>query len=423
MLDGPIPAARIDASSHVVVVGAGHAGVQVAASLRELGFVGRLTLLNGDRSEPYDRPTLSKEFLSETDSPAVFLRTSEFYSRARIEITDALVSSIDPAGRRVSSTDGRSWRYDHLVLATGGRPREITLPGSDLAGVLALRTLDDAMDLRARLATSRRPVVIGGGFIGLEVAAAATARGLPVVIVEAMDRLMARVMSEVSAAAALDFHRANGVETLFGRRLTALDGSASVTGATLDDGTVLDADLVVVGVGMAADDRLAREAALDTDQGVVVDQLCRTSDAFISAIGDCAVVTCKETGSKQRFESIPNAHDQARQVAGRLLGLDSSRPGVPWFWSHQGALKLQIAGPPGPADEHVTVGDEAKFSVLCFREGRLAAVESINDAGGHMAARRILDQARPATLDLCRSHGFDLRRIAREVVAVDAAAL
>lgn len=414
--------APLDAGSHVVVVGAGHAGVQLAAILRDLGFVGRLTLLNGDDHEPYDRPALSKEFLSRLDFPATPLRSEGFYSDARIEITRARASSVDLVQRRVRADDGRFWDYDHLVLATGGHPRRLEVPGNNLGGVVALRTLQDASNLRARLSSSRRPVVIGGGFIGLEVAAAASAQGLPVIIVEALDRLMARIMSERASRAALDYHRAKGAEVLFGRRLTALEGSGTVSAVKLDDGTALFTDLVVVGVGMVAHDNLAGDAGLDTDQGVVVDRTFRTSDPCTSAIGDCAVVVCEETGTRQRLESIPSAHAQARAVAERLLGIEPSPAPVPWFWSHQGDLKLQIAGLPGPADEHVTTGDSAKFSVLCFRDGELAVVESVNDAGGHMAARRILAQPQAATLELCRSHGFDLRGIARQLADVRVAA-
>ena len=408
----------LGADSRVVIVGAGHAGVQAAAQLRHLGFTGDLTLLNEETSDPYDRPALSKEFLASHSLPVKCLRSREFFDEARIELTHARASELDAAARRVRAQDGRSWEFDHLVLATGGRPRPLRIPGANHAGVLALRSLADATNLRARLSSSRRMVVIGGGFIGLEVAAAARAQGVDVVVVEAMDRLMARVISDGASRAALEFHRANGVEVLLERGVTALEGDGTVSAVRLDDGTSVSADLVVVGVGMVPNDRLAAAAGLATGQGVEVDEMLRTSCPGISAIGDCAVVVTPSSGGRRRLESIPNANDQAHRVAERLLGRALSASSAPWFWSHQGQFKLQLVGLSSTSDHHVVIGSPEKFSVLCFREDRLSAVESVNDPATHLAARRILDRSPTTTFEDCRAGAFDLRRMARQEVGV-----
>ncbi|MFD6063825.1 NAD(P)/FAD-dependent oxidoreductase [Rhodococcus wratislaviensis] len=411
----------LHSGSHVVVIGAGHAGVQFAAAARELGFDGQVTLLNGDGCEPYERPILSKDFLKSADRLPTFLRSDAYYTDTDIGLLRAEVAGVDTTRREVHTEDGRTWTYDHLVFATGGRPRVLEVPNRNLPGIVTLRTLEDAEELRARLASSRRVVVVGGGFIGLEVAAAAVAQQKTVVVVEAMDRLMARVMSEEPSRAALDHHRSSGAEVLLGRQVTAFEGVDHVTGVCLDNGRLIPADLVVVGVGMEANDEIARSAGLATDRGIVVDCDLRASDPHVSAIGDCSVVTIKDTGSARRLESIANANSQARRVAEQLVGHPSSGEPVPWFWSHQGSLKLQIVGFPDPSNDHVIAGDATKFSVLCFGDGLLRAVESVNDAGGHMAARRVLEGRHSVTRQTCQDKGFDLRRIAQHCLRASAA--
>lgn len=406
----------LQASSRLVIVGAGHAGVHLAVTLRDLGYAGDLLLLNGEGAEPYDRPTLSKDFLASADHPPLALRSASFFAEANVQLEQAAVTGLDPQNQRVVAEDGRSWACDHVVIATGGRPRRLTIPGAELAGVRELRTLADAYGLRAHLQVARRLVVIGGGFIGLEIAAAARAHDLDVVVVEAQQRLMERAVSEDLAAAALDHHQASGTKVMLGRQVVALAGDGSASAVILDDGTSLDADLVVVGVGMATNDQLARAAGLDVDQGIIVDELLGTSDPWISAIGDCAVVR-RDDGRRQRLESISNAHAQARTLAERLLGEPLSPPPAPWFWSHQGKLKLQMVGRPATADHYIRVGDSARFSVLGFHSDVLSVVESVNDPGTHLAARRIMDQPKAVSLAMCQEHEFDLRHLARQSAA------
>ena len=415
-------ASALGTHSHVAVVGAGHAGVQFAVSLRELGFDGTLRLFDEDGGEPYDRPSLSKEYLSNSASPPILLRSADFYAQAGIEIVPASISAIDRGKRMVCARNGEVWEYTHLVLATGGRPNVLDIPGRDLDGVMTLRTLEDATRLRRRLATARSVAVVGGGFIGLEIASAAAAQGREVTVVETADRLLARSVSEEVSEAVLAHHRANGAHVVLGQKVTALVGSAAVSGVSLESGSTVPADLVVIGVGMAPADQLAERAGLLVDRGVVVDDCHSTSDPQVSAIGDCAVVVSRTAGTRQRLESIPNAQAQARHLAHRLMGLPPLPPAVPWFWSHQGDLKLQITGLSGPADQYVPVRGEHGLSVVCFAGERLVAVESCNDAGTHMAARRILESATPVTVEMCRSSDFDLRTVARSLRARDVAA-
>ena len=405
--------ARLDGDSHVAVIGAGHAGVQFAAHLRELGYDGTLTLIEEDGHEPYDRPSLSKEYLADLQSLPTSLRSGAFYERVGINIVSAPVTAIDRANQVVHAGELRVGPYTHLVLATGGRPNVLGIPGHDLDGVMSLRTLADASRLRERMAAIRELVVVGGGFIGLEIASAAAAHGNHVTVVEAAQRLLERSVSEEVSRAVLAHHEASGVDVILGRQVKSLVGSGGVSGVRLDDGSTVPADLVVVGVGMAPADRLAEESGLAVDHGVLVDASYRTTDPHISAIGDCAVVVSGKAGAKQRLESIPNAHAQAKRLAHRLMGLASMPEAIPWFWSHQGAFKLQIVGLARFADQCFTVGGEHGFSVVFFREGYLVAVESCNDAGTHMAGRRALESGEAVSLELCRVNDFDLRRVAR----------
>jgi 3-phenylpropionate/trans-cinnamate dioxygenase ferredoxin reductase subunit len=406
----------------VVVIGAGHAGVEAAASLRAGGYPGPVTLVGAERHLPYRRPPLSKEVLGEGGDPEdLSLRPEAFFDERRIDLRHGPALEIDRAGQLVRIAGDRSVDYDHLVLATGATARRLDIAGRSLRGVAELRSLDDALALRALLAGATRVVVLGGGFIGMEVASAARSRGLEVSVVEVADRLLGRAVTAPVSAAVAAHHRAGGVRLRFAERATELVGLAGrVVGVRMASGRVLPADLVVLGVGATAEDSLARRAGLAVDGGVLVDRGLVTSDPRISAIGDCAVLCDPATGTRQRLESVQNATDQGRYVAARILGANRPYRALPWFWSDQGSLRLQLVNVAAESDQLVLRGDEECFSVLCLRAGQLTAVESVNDPGTHMAARRLLERMIPGEAELA-AVDYDLRALARRAMARGAA--
>ncbi|MEC3975423.1 NAD(P)/FAD-dependent oxidoreductase [Amycolatopsis sp. H20-H5] len=401
----------------VLVVGAGQSGFQAAASLRDKGFTGRVVLIGDEPGVPYQRPPLSKAYLSGTAGPdQLRLRPEEFFAGKDIELLAGRVAELDREGARVTMADGTTLGYDHLVLATGARNRPLPVPGADLGGVLALRTRDDADLLRSALETAEHVVVIGGGFIGLEFAAHA---GRPVTIVEAQHRLLNRVASPEVSAYFAELHEQAGHTMLLGQGVTALRGQERVEAVELADGRRLPADLVVVAVGVLPETALAEAAGLLVDNGVVVDAHLRTGDPRIWAIGDCANFPCVHAGASTRLESVQNAVDQARSVAAGIAGEPAAYESVPWFWTDQLGKKLQIAGILSGADETVLTGDraEGKFSVLSFRGGVLIAVESVNRPPDHIAARRLFAAGPAPTLDALRASGFDLKEHLKSLTA------
>jgi len=383
----------------VVIVGAGQAGFQTALSLRQEGFSGKVVLIGDEPSLPYQRPPLSKAYLfGKVGLDALRFRQEKFYGDHRIEVRHDLVAAIDRTNRSVILGSGTSVPYDHLVLAVGAHNRALPVPGAELDGVLGLRTLADADALRARLKEAKNVVVVGAGFIGLEFAAVANTLGANVH--ELADRAMARAVTSEMSNLFADAHRSWGVHLEFRQGLSSIEGSqGKVAAVKTTHGGRLPADLVVFGVGVLPNVQLAAEAGLDVENGIRVDAHLVTSDPAISAIGDCAQFPSLEAGGTVRLESVQNATDQARTVAARLAG-KPARPyaAVPWFWTDQGDLKLQMVGLVQGCDETVVLGSaEAwSFSVLCFRHKQLIAVESVNRAADHVAARRLL--ARTSTL-------------------------
>lgn len=379
---------------NVVVIGAGQAGFQLAASLRDRRYQGRIVLVGDEPGMPYQRPPLSKAYLTGTlAGDRLVLRPMSFYEKHGIELVRGTVSALEPDRRRVRLTDGRDLEYGHLVLATGARNRNLSVQGGGLDGVVGLRTRTDADRLRQHLGSVRDIVVIGGGFVGLEFAASATKLGHSVTVVELADRLLNRAVSpEVSRRYAV-LHERHGNRVLSGTSVAGLHGDAAghVTAVETTDGTVLPARLVVVGIGVVPNTELAAEAGLAVDNGIVVDEHMATSDPDISAIGDCAAFPSRHAGAHVRVEPVQNAVDQARCLAARLTGAVEPYASLPWFWSDQFGTKLQIAGLAAGYDEAVTCGDpdSGSFSVYRFRGRRLVAVESVNRARDHMAARRL----------------------------------
>jgi 3-phenylpropionate/trans-cinnamate dioxygenase ferredoxin reductase subunit len=404
----------------VVVVGGGQGGFQVAVSLREARHAGPITIVGDEPQLPYQRPPLSKDYLSgAVSADGVTLRTEQFF--ASRDITLALGAPAVRIGRtrqEVLLASGELLPYGHLVLATGARPRPLRVLGSELAGVVALRSLADAEVLRVCLDGVARVVVIGGGFVGMEVAAAATHHGHAVTVVEGLDRPMARAVTPEVSAHVAGVHRARGTTILLNRSVVSLRGAAGrVCAVELDTGELLPADLVVIGIGVLPNVELAEGAGLRTENGVLVDDQLATSDPRISALGDCASYpSVHAAGRRIRLESVQNAVDQARFIAGRLTGAGQARySAVPWFWTHQHGLKVQMAGVPALYGHHVVHGDVAggRFSVFRFDEsGCLVTVESVNRAPDHLAARRLLAGGRRPTESDLAAAGYDLKALA-----------
>lgn len=401
----------------IAVVGAGQAGLQVAASLRELQFPGRVVLIGDEPHLPYQRPPLSKGYLlGAADEAQLALRPSTFFSKFEIELlTGRRAIAIDRGRRLVALADDSVVQYEQLVLATGARNRALCVPGADLRNVFYLRTLDESAALRVHMAAAKSVVVIGAGFIGLELAAAAVKQGLEVTVLDIAPRPMARALSRTMSAVFEREHAKLGVRLCFGAQVARLLGEhGCVRAVETTEGAVLKADAVVVGIGVVPNVELAAACGLTVDDGIVVDEHLQTSDPRISAIGDVAAhVSPHAPGRRVRIESVQNASDQARCLALTLMGRPAPYRALPWFWSHQAHLKLQMAGLPSPGCEEVLRGepDAADCSVFLFRDGRLVCVESLNRAADHMIARRLLAGAATLTPQQAADSSFDLKSL------------
>lgn len=397
----------------VVIVGAGQAGYQVAASLRQEGFEGQITLLGDEPGVPYQRPPLSKAYLlGKIGTAALRFRPPEWFDEKSVVRVTASVSRIDRPTQCVTLASGEVLPYDHLVLATGARNRIPLIPGIELDGVLGIRTLADAEALAPRLAAARHVVVIGAGFIGLEFAAVAAAKGVSVQVVELGTRPMARALSKPMSALFSTAHVGWGVTMHYGQTVAGITGTeGKVSEVELGDGRNLPADLVVYGIGVLPNAELALEAGLTVANGIQVDAQLLTSDQAISAIGDVVTFPSPFSTTPIRLESVQNAVDQARNVAARLMGKPASYQALPWFWTDQGDLKLQIAGLSDGHDQTVQLGsaESRKLSVLCFRQGQLVAVESCNRPADHMAARKVLARTARPTAEQVAAPDFDLK--------------
>ena len=397
----------------VVIAGAGHAGFQLAASLRQHGYAERICLINDEAHLPYQRPPLSKAYLKGEGRPdSLMFRPDKFYRDQNIELIADRAVFIDRAARRVVLASGSFLDYGHLVLATGARNRLLDIPNANLADVRYLRILDESEALRQRIATARHVLVIGAGFIGLEFAATARIKGLEVDVVELGSRVMARAVTAEISDYFQQRHTAAGIRIHLGVQATSIESDgANVTGVSLSDGRHVPADLVVVGVGVLPNVELAQEAGLPVAAGIIVNEQLLTSDPDISAIGDCALFASPRFGGSLRLESVQNATDHARCVAARLTGDAKTYDGLPWFWSDQGDDKLQIAGLTTGYDRVVVRGDRAQrsFSAFCYRGGRLVGIESINRAGDHMFGRRLLGMDRSITPEQAEDLSFDLK--------------
>ena len=405
---------------HVVIIGSGHAGLQTAVSLRQGGFDGCIYMIGNEDCAPYQRPPLSKNFLKSGAGPETLtLRQPAFFTDSDIEgIWNDAATQISPRESRIRLSSGRQLTYDHLALATGAANRPLGLPGAECENVLSLRTVGDAIRIRESLNPGTRVVVVGGGFVGVELACTATEMGAHVVLLERAERLMPRAATPTASEHVLRLHRASGLGIRLGAALERLHvKDRRATGVEVAGGEILPCDLVLVGIGIAPNTRLAEEAGLAVSDGIEVDSGLRTSDHRISAVGDCARFPRRgHLGSLQRLESLQNATDQGKAVAAGLIGDAVLFDSLPWFWSDQGEAKIQIAGLAAPSDETLVLGDPEghRLTVLSFLKGQLVAVESINSPAEHMAARKILSGGPPVSIEQARRPDFSLRELARK---------
>jgi 3-phenylpropionate/trans-cinnamate dioxygenase ferredoxin reductase subunit len=387
----------------IVIVGAGQAADQAVHTLRRKGFTGKLAVVGDEPWLPYQRPPLSKKYLAGTlQRDRLVLRPQQFYTEHSVDThLGRRVEEISRETRRVRLGDGTVLTYDALLLATGSRPRPLTVPGADLLGVYQLRTIDDVERIRADFSSGKRLVIIGGGYIGLEVAATARELGLDVTVLEMADRVMNRVTCKEISTFYETEHARHGVRIITNSKVQALVGDSKtgrVKAVLSDDGAEHPADVVVVGVGVTAADELAVAANIECANGIVVDEYCRTSDPAIYAAGDCTNHPNIHYGRRLRLESVDNAFEQAATAAQNLLGNPTVHDKVPWFWSDQYDLKMIIVGLCQGHDTVVMRGSPASrsFSACYLRDGEFVAIDSVNSPKDQMAARKLIAaRARP----------------------------
>jgi 3-phenylpropionate/trans-cinnamate dioxygenase ferredoxin reductase subunit len=379
-------------SERIVIIGAGQAGAQAVASLRADGFAGDLVMIGDEAYAPYQRPPLSKTYLMGTlDRERLFLKPDAFYAEARCEVMlNASVERIDRDKKVVTLKDGITVPYDKLLLATGSRVREIKCPGADLPGVFYLRSIADVDKLRPAFETAKNVAVVGGGYIGLEVGAVARKRGLNVTVYEALERVMQRAVSKPISDFYDKTHRDAGVNIMLNTGVEAFEGEGKLQSIRAG-GTSYPADIAVVGIGILPNDLLAKDAGLTVGDGIHVDPHCQTSDPNIWAAGDCTRHHGRD-GNHIRLECVQNAIDQAKFASLAMMGQPKPYKEVPWFWSDQYDLKLQIAGLAWPTDSLVVRGDPAsrKFAVFHLRNGAVAAVEAVNAAPEYIVGRKLI---------------------------------
>ena len=378
----------------VAIIGAGQAAAQLIDSLRRRGYVGAITLV-GDEGFPYQRPPLSKKYLAgELGLDRLQLRQPTYFDEQRVELRlGRRAIAINRHSKQVQLDDGTMLEYEHLVIATGSHPRRLKMPGADLAGIHYLRSLSDADHLRTEVHVGQHAVIIGGGYIGLEVAATLRQLGMEVTVLEMADRVMNRVVAEPVSRYYEREHASHGVKIELGARVLALRGDtdARIAAVETDRGNIA-ANLVVVGIGVLPTDELAQSAGLACDNGVIVDEYCRTSDPAIFAIGDCSNHPSAHYGRRIRLESVDNAFEQANTVAANITGTPTQHDRVPWFWSDQYHHKLLIVGLADGHDQAILRGDPANhsFSVCYLRDGEFIAIDTVNMAKDQMAARKLI---------------------------------
>lgn len=397
--------------SHVVVVGAGQAGQAVVTKLRNSGFDGEITLIGEETAPPYQRPPLSKAYLlGEMELERLYLRPESFYAENNIALKlGSKVEAVDAAAKTVTMA-GETIAYDHLVLTTGSDPRRLPAAiGGTLDGVYTVRTLKDVDQMEPEFREGAKVLIIGGGYIGLEAAAVAAKKGLNVTLVEMADRILQRVASPETSAYFRDLHTSHGVDLREGVGLETLTGEDRVTGAKLSDGSELDVDFVIVGVGITPATALAEMAGVELDNGIKTDSKGQTSDPNIWAAGDCASFPYK--GGRIRLESVGNAIDQAEVVAENIMGADKEYVAKPWFWSDQYDCKLQIAGLNTGYDQVVTRQGEGSVSYWYYKENQLVALDAMNDPRAYMVGKRLIEAGKSPAQDAVGNPETDLKTL------------
>ena len=403
-------------TKHVVVAGGGHAAGQLAQSLRMDGFEGAITIIGDEPYAPYQRPPLSKGLISGVETlDDLYLRAADGYPEINVELlTGVAVTAIDRAGKAITLSDGNTVSYGTLVLATGARVRELPVPGADLSGVHYLRTLDDSLAVQEEFKNHKSLTVIGGGFIGLEIAASAAKLGLQVTVLEAADRLMGRAVSPAISQFYKDQHERHGVTVKTGVGITALKGEDRVQAVELADGSEIASDIVIIGIGVLPNAEIAGEAGLETGNGIVVDEFCRTSDEHILAIGDCTNHPNQFAGSNIRLESVQNAVDQARTTSKVICGKEEPYTALPWFWSDQFDLRLQIAGLIIGSQKAVArvYGDDS-IAVYHYGAEGIIACEAVSAPKDFMAAKIMIAKKVNPDPDKLADTGIEIRDLMR----------
>ncbi|MEM0984606.1 MAG: FAD-dependent oxidoreductase [Pseudomonadota bacterium] len=383
-------------AQQIVVVGGGQAAAQTLASLRQWGFAGKLVLIGDEKALPYQRPPLSKAYLKgELAGERLYFKPQEWYEDQGVDVHLGFeATAIDRSARTVTASDGTAHAYDALMLATGSRPRALPIEGAGLGGVHDLRSLADVDRLRPEMSEGRKIAIIGAGYIGLETAAVARQLGLDVTVLEMADRVLARVTSPMMSAFYEALHKSRGVRILTGARARKImdDGHGQVAGVELSDGSEIDADIVLAGIGIVPNVELAADAGIACDDGILVDRDARTNDPRVFAAGDCARRPLVHSGGVGRLESVHNAIEQGKLAAAAILGRPRPPEDVPWFWSDQYDVKLQIAGLSDGHDQVVVRGDpeQQKFAAFYLQDGHVIAVDAVNAPPEFLASKKLI---------------------------------
>ncbi len=407
----------VSSGPRVVIIGAGHAGGSAAGFLRQYGFEGPIVLVGEEPIAPYQRPPLSKAWLKgEADADSLSLKPVEWYAENGVDLKlSTIATALNRGAKTVTLNTGETLTYDVLVIATGARARKLPIPGADLKGVLELRTAADAEALKSALGPDKRLAVIGGGYVGLEAAASARALGSHVMVIEREARVLARVACETLSTFFQDYHSAKGVKFELGAGVAGFEGEdGQIRRVVLSDGRKVECDAALVGVGAIPNVELAKDAGLDCADGVIVDLQARTSDPAVFAIGDVTHRPLPLYDRDFRLESVPNALEQAKQVACDIVGRPAPAPEVPWFWSDQYDLKMQIAGLPFDADSILVRGDpaSAKFAVFHLKGDVIQAVEAVNAPPEYMAGRQLIGNRKPISREKLANPAISMKEVA-----------
>lgn len=397
----------------VAIAGAGHAAGQVVVTLKQKNFAGTILLIGEEPWLPYQRPPLSKKFLAgELDAERLHFKPRSFYDDPGIEVRlETRIDAVDRANRSLHTAAGETFGFDTLVFATGARPRLLDAPGSDLEGIHYLRTIADVNAIQKELAAGTRVAIVGAGYIGLEVAAVASRLGADVTVIEMADRVMSRVVSPPVSEFYQQEHAAHGVDIMLSTGVSGFSGEGSVAAVELENGGRVAAELVVIGIGIVPNTELASDAGLEIDNGIVVDDHCRTSDRDLFAVGDCTQHPNDIFGCRVRLESVHNAVEQAKTAASNICGEDSRYCQVPWFWSDQYDLKLQIAGLSQGYDQVIVRGDPGSRSFACayLKDGRLLAVDAVNNPRDFMQSKALIASRAVIDPGLLADPGVELK--------------